>query len=1208
MRPFPRADAPRLPIAVAELVDQASDAFEAAWRGGGPRPRIEDFWTATDEPARSALLRELVAAELELRRSAGEHPEPAEYLGRFPGSAEALRALFDSTEPAAVADAARPVPCIPGYVIIEELGRGGMGVVYRARQERLGRIVALKMILPTDQGSSEAIGRSVAEARLLARLKHPHIVEIYQVGDHDGRPYLELEYVEGGSLAARLHGSPWPARAAAELVRAIATGTGAAHRLGIVHRDLKPSNILLAADGTPKITDFGLAKGMGVETGLTRSETIIGTPAYMAPEQAKGQGRHAGPATDIHALGVILYELITGLPPFRAATALETLERIRSAEAVTPSRFEPKLPRDLETICLRCLEKEPHKRFATAEELADELGRFLDGQPIRSRPIGRGTRLVRWCLRNKAVAAACGLAALALATTLAVSLSFAVYSYRSSKRLRAALDESRQRAASLAQDRGQALCEQGDMSRGVLWLGRSLELARLVDAPELRRSIRSSLDAWCREVHPLRAMLVHEADVSAIAPGPVDALGAPDPGRRRPGLCDAIALSPDGALAAAGWADGVVGLWDTATGKLVRSLPRHSGPVRLVAFRGDGGAVLSVGRDGSALIRPREASDRASAPVSLAHPGGALVAVFRHDGRAVLTAGRDGTGRVWDSATGRPLGRPLDHGSPVLVADFSPDGRTALTGGQDGRVRLWDLATARPVWTASDHGGEVQAIAFSPNGRTIATGCAAGLAVLRDARTSQVRGGPLRHDAPVQGVAFHPDGALLLTASRDWSARLWNVATGREVSRARGHLAPVESAVFSPDGRLVLTGSRDGTARLWEVDTFRPIGPPLVHAGPVGAVVFGPDSRTALGTDSALYPRLWELRGGRPPNRTLPYEGWVSSAAISDEGTQIAVSAEDQPVRVFDAGSGRPTGAALPHPGEARAMCFLHAGRTLVTAGQDGFVRFWEVTTGREIRPALRETGKLHALAIRADERALLAGHRDGTVSHWDLDRGVRRESRPVHQGPVLALAWAPDGQTFLTGHAEQAAQFWDAATLAPRGEPLRHRGQVWAAAYSSDGRFAATGGDDGTVHFWDAATGRPLGQPVANRWPIRSLALSPDARTILVGSWDESSALWDIATAKPLGPPILQQGIVIAAALDPGASRALLVTQDRAVPSHTLRVLSRPLRGALEVDDRLIGTWLKVATCMELDARGGAVLLEPETWASYRRQLPAPR
>jgi WD40 repeat protein/serine/threonine protein kinase len=1198
-----------LPIAMAELVDRVSDAFEAAWRAGGPRPRIEDFWCATDEPARSALLRELVAAELELRHAAGEWPEPADYFDRFPDSAEILVSLFDATEPDSATAATAPdepqFPCIPGYLITEELGRGGMGVIYLARQERLGRTVALKMILAADQGSSEAVARSLAEARLIARLKHPHIVEIYQVGDHRGRPYLELEYAEGGSLAGRLRGSPWPARAAAELVRAIATGIGAAHRLGIVHRDLKPSNILLTADGTPKITDFGLAKGIGLETGLTRSEAIIGTPAYMAPEQASGHARDAGPAADTHALGAILYELLTGVQPFRAATALETLERVRSSEAVSPRRLEPKLPRDLETVCLRCLEKEPQKRFATAEELADELGRFLDGQPIRSRPIGLGTWLFRWCRRNKAVAVTGGLAVLATATAIAVSLAFGIASVRSSERLRVTLDESRRLSASLAQDRGQALCEQGDLSRGVLWLGRSLELAGLIDAPDLRRSIRSSLDAWSLDLHSPRAFLTHDADVAATAPSGDRILARHhldiDVDEHRVRAVSAIALGPDGKLAATGGSDGSVRLWDTAPPQLIRSLPPHPGPVRLVAFRGDGGAVLSVGGDGSVLIRPSDGADRTRPQVSLAHPGGALLAAFRPDGCVVLTAGRDGTARIWDAATGQELSPPLDHGAPILVAGFSPDGRTALTGGDDRRVQLWDLAAGKSVWTASDHRGPIQAAAFSRDGQMIATGCAAGVVVLRDERTGRARGGPLLHSSTVHEVSFSPDGALLLTASRDWSARLWKVATREQLGRSLGHLGPVESAVFSPNGRLVLTGSRDGTARVWDADTFRPVGPPLVHSGPVGAVAFGPDGRTALTTDGSRFPRLWEIRAERLSRRTLPCDGSVVAAAVSDDARRIALATADGPAWVFDADSGRPVGAPLRHPEGVRLVAFFHDGRTLVTAGEDQSIRFWDVALGRETRPALREAVKLHSMAVSPDDRSLLTGRRDGLVSLWDLDRGKRRESRPVHQGPVLSIAWAPGGQNFLTGHQEHAAQFWVVATLAPRGEPLQHRGQVWAVAYSSVGRFAATGGSDGTVHFWDAASGLPVGLSVANRWPVRSMALAPDGRTILVGSWQDSSRLWDIATAKPLGAPIPNKDTMLAAAFAPDASQMLLISEDKTALSHQLG-------GAPMVDDQRIGLWLKLATGMELNARGEAVLLEPEKWESYRRQLHSPR
>jgi len=281
----------------------------------------------------------------------------------------------------------RAVPAIPGYEILGELGRGGMGVVYRARQVRLNRACALKTILGGAHASPEAATRFLAEAEAVARLQHANIVQIHHIGEADGLPFFELEYVEGGSLDKRLNGTPWPARRAAELIEPLARGVAEAHRQGIVHRDLKPGNILLAADGTPKLTDFGLAKLLAADSGLTRTDSIMGSPGYMAPEQAEGHAHHAGPAADVYSLGAILYELLTGGPPFRGTTALEILDQVKNAEPVPPSRLVPGLPRDVETIALKCLQKEPEKRYDSATVLAEDLRRFLGGEPIVARPV-----------------------------------------------------------------------------------------------------------------------------------------------------------------------------------------------------------------------------------------------------------------------------------------------------------------------------------------------------------------------------------------------------------------------------------------------------------------------------------------------------------------------------------------------------------------------------------------------------------------------------------------------------------------------------------------------------------------------------------------------------------------------------------------------------------------------------------------------------
>jgi tetratricopeptide (TPR) repeat protein/tRNA A-37 threonylcarbamoyl transferase component Bud32 len=309
---------------------------------------------------------------------------------------------------------------VPGYEILAELGRGGMGVVYKARQRNLNRVVALKMILAGSHAGIEATARFLQEAETVARLKHPNIVSVYDFGSHDGKPYFSLEYLEGGSLADRLGGEPQPPAAAAQTLETLARAVHAAHELGIVHRDLKPANVLLAADGTPKIVDFGLAKQGDV--GLTATGDILGTPSYMAPEQATGATKAVGPAADIYALGAILYELLTGRPPFKGATVWDTVQMVVDAAPVAPSQFQPKVPRDLETICLKCLQKEPHRRYPSALALADDLHRFLGGEPISARPVGKVERIARFCRRKPLVASLC----FGLATVLAVGIPWLI--------------------------------------------------------------------------------------------------------------------------------------------------------------------------------------------------------------------------------------------------------------------------------------------------------------------------------------------------------------------------------------------------------------------------------------------------------------------------------------------------------------------------------------------------------------------------------------------------------------------------------------------------------------------------------------------------------------------------------------------------------------------------------------------------------------
>src|SRR5262245_21581896 len=318
-----------------------------------------------------------------------------------------LGALFpESTFSAGATPLPTPdLPRIPGYDVQGVLNRGGMGVVYKAWHLRLHRAVALKMLLAGPYARPEELERFLQEAEAVAGLRHANIVQVHDVGDLDGRPYFTMEYVEGGSLAQKLPGTPQPAGQAATLVATVAEAIRVAHQSGIVHRDLKPANILLTADGTPKVTDFGLARRLESGGALTVTGVPVGTPSYMAPEQAQGQRNAIGPAADVYALGAILYELLTGRPAFRAETAAATLQQVVAEDPVPPSRLNPQVPRDLETICLKCLRKEPAHRYDRATALADDLRRFGEGQPIQARPLSWVGRLWRWGQRKPAAAA-----------------------------------------------------------------------------------------------------------------------------------------------------------------------------------------------------------------------------------------------------------------------------------------------------------------------------------------------------------------------------------------------------------------------------------------------------------------------------------------------------------------------------------------------------------------------------------------------------------------------------------------------------------------------------------------------------------------------------------------------------------------------------------------------------------------------------------
>jgi WD40 repeat protein len=1144
-------------------------------------------------------LLDLVSNEVWLRERNGEAPRLDEYLQRFPQLADQLRVQFEvdralraADPPASTPEArtpdlragqgnvdrtAAPWPSIPGYEILSVLGQGGMGIAYKALQIRLRRVVALKMLRPGDLPHPEQLARFKIEAEAIGRLRHPHIVPIYDVGEQDGRPFYVMEYVEGGSLHQQLGGTPWPAPRAAPLVEALARAIHAVHECGIVHRDLKPGNVLLDADGSPRITDFGLAKFVGGEPGLTQTGAILGTPSYMAPEQASSSTGAVGPAADVYALGSILYELLTGRPPFKAESSLATLHQVVSSEPVPVCRLQPNVPHDLETICLKCLAKEPARRYASAAELAEELGRFHRDEPIHARPLGAPARLARWCRRNPALAAVSVLALAALIATAGLAVWFGVYQYRAAAELQDALQEAQAQrraadrsTASATYDRGLTLCEQGDVDRGLLWLADSLRIATRAEHADLERVIRTSLAGWGQSSPALRAHLVHRDWIRSIA------------------------FSPDGDRAATGSLDHRACLWETASGRLIAEL-LHDDVVQTVAFSSDGQLLLTTaGREAHLW----DGTSGRALSQSFTHPSVISTAVFSPRGNKLLLAGEDGVAQLWQVDSGGRAGACLVHQGRINAVAFSPDGHLLVTGSADHTACLWDTeaGTCLHRWT---HRLDVLVVAFSPDEQTVLTGSVDETARLWQISSGQEIGSPLKLGGPVEAMAFSSDGRTLALGCKDWKVYLWR----RGMDAFSGdpqllfHLAPVTSVAFSPDGRMLATGSKDGLARVWEVETGNLLSAPLQHLGEVDAVSFNPNGRTILTAGREPSARLWRIAPTFQNGKTFPGPSWVSSLAFSPDGRLMALGGDEGTTQVWDIFSGQLVGPPLPHHGILRGLAFNRDGTMLVVASEKDPVYVWDLPSGR-LRTELAQPGEnLCAVVLGADDRTLLTGTLQGTVSLWDLADSQRRGSLRAHQGPVWALAFSPDGESFATGGADHTARLWKTATCEPYGPLLHHQGQIWSVVFQPDGRAVATGSEDKTARLWDTATGAPLGAPFQNPERIRSLMFRPDGATLWIGSENRISWLYDVGTRKPVGIPLRHSDTLLASLFTGGGSQVQSAGEDRVV-----RVLA--MMPTLEGDVEQIALWVEVITGLELEEGQAVRVLDAAAWQTRQSRL----
>jgi WD40 repeat protein len=870
------------------------------------------------------------------------------------------------------------LPRVPGYEILGELGRGGMGVVYQARDVRLNRPVAVKWL---HAGGVEELLRFRIEAEAVARLAHPNIVQIYEIGEEQGRPYLVLELVEGGSLE-QFAGRPLPARAAAALVETLARAIHHAHERGIIHRDLKPANILLPSrrasilacpgDGgqagclpyEPKITDFGVAKRLGASSGATQTGDVLGTPGYMAPEQAAGRNDLLGPATDVYALGVILYELLTGRPPLKGPGPLETLLLVRAKEPVSPRRLVPQIPRDLETICLKCLHKEPVRRYATALDLAEDLRRFLDGEPIRAKPVGPVERGVKWARRHPTAAAL--VATLAFVALVGFpALTFLYLRAETQSRL---ADQARRDAQTALIEtyvsNGLTAAGQHDPAGSLLWFA---EAARLPgNDPERRRLSLVRARNWLRHVCLPAGALAHDRnrapDLLAFHPaGRYLLLMFPDqvslwdvesesrvtlPGPER-GVTGA-AWSPDGRLLALA-SEGTVGLYTVPGWKEVRRMDA-GGSVLAVRFSADS-RYLAVGTGKGARVW--DCRREAFAGPELAHPDAVVGVQVNGRGDRLATACADGRLRVFalsGADTGRPLFDPVPfrQGSNDPLQTFIED-RGLLTWSDDTQI----------IWREAETGKVVRTIACD------ATGTPRALRVIHS--------GDGRYFAVVWGG----------------QAQVWDV---RGKIRAHDVFRDAKDVSFDPTGRILLAvAGEQASVRFLTASGAPPPYDPLRQMGVTHRVYFSTAGLLATAEQRSGLVRLWKL----PPGNPCLYEvaaGGSTRVALSPDGRHLMASGLNDPTgmllatRVHEAATGRPAGPPLEPGGIILDAALSPDGRHAVTLSAD------------TARPEQRDPARW-----RADART-------GTVQVWDWRTGapafdpVRMLSEP------RCVAWSPDG------------------------------------------------------------------------------------------------------------------------------------------------------------------------------------------------------
>ncbi len=912
------------------------------------------------------------------------------------------------------------------YELIQEIARGGMGVVFAARQTSLNRIVAVKRMLETALATPEQVRRFRAEAEAAASLRHPNIVGIYEIGEHDGQHYFSMEYIEGGNLAELVRDGPLAPRRAAEFLKTIAAAVAYAHERGILHRDLKPSNVLVDEHDQPHVTDFGLAKILTGDTDLTLSGQVLGTPSYMSPEQGAGRSAELGPATDIYSLGAVLYHLLTGRPPFAAETPAETLRHAKEVEPVAPRALNASVPRDLETICLKCLAKEPARRYPTAQKLAADLDRFLRGEPIHARSVTRLERTWRWCRREPALAGSIGAVTLLL-VALAVGSSVAALRINTARGNEA---KERQRAELLAKEEktrtqrieqhASTVAARERQRAAAAWQTIGMERAEASFAKGTNSDGVASLAAMLRANPANRVATERLLSALSVLHWPLlERRGVAPAGH----VTEAV-FSPDGTALATGTDRGLVRLWKPVTGEPLTPELTLTGIVKRVRF-GGGGRYFAACTENS--VRAWDtATGRPLTPVLPCPLGKDGFSVSVQDGLFTTCAGN--VVSVFDADTGE-LRHRLEHDGKIYIVVFGPAGVIAVS--QYTKMLLWHAATGKQVTDPVRLNGSTRTAVFSADGQRLAVSLTAALEILSTTNGARLAQLPLPAEHVVY-LHFSPRTPHLLGVANDGPAWLWDAADGRLLGGPMAHDDWVWVARFSGRGDRIITWGKDQTARVWSADGGTRLMEPIYSPYKIANAEISPDGRriaVVSSVDAGF--SLWRLPERAP--LSTPASNGVSiettdqkplAAHRTRDGRRTLILINPNTAQGSDTETGDNPTAPLVHQGPIRHFAFSADGALIVTASADHTARLWDAQTGLPVGHSFRHAGAVNSAVLSEDGLRLVTASDDGT------------------------------------------ARVWDVATGWPVSEPLRYAPGIRYATFSLDLRHVVLAGSDGATRF----------------------------------------------------------------------------------------------------------------------------------------------